>query len=220
MTEQQFEKLRRFKIGSWAIWDKGSKESLIDFFRLKLDKLHGNVIFLALNRSKKRKGKNVYTNKNYEFNNFHNVKRLQRCIRGNNLIGSYITDFYKDIDPVAKHMNNKTFRQKRLALKMLFKQIDIFKVKDNKKLIIICFGDDVFSHLRDSLKLTRKDEESVNLNKIEGSSKIDIRKFKTRYKNYELSVTRVCHYSNNNRGKIFEEKLTKQLDHINQIIAS
>ncbi len=216
ITNKQLENLRRFKISSWAIWGNKDKDSLLDFFKLRKGKLHGKVIFLGLNRSIKRKGQNVYTNKNYEFNNFHNVKRLKKCIRGKNLIGSYITDFYKDFDPVAKNLNNKTLRQKRNALKRLFKQIKIFRVNHTKKSTIICFGDDVFNHLRDSLRMTIADEKLIKLNKNNDKSKIVIRSIKSKYENIEMTVFRVCHYSANNRGKKFETRLTIQLGYINK----
>lgn len=217
ITIEQLEKLRKFKIGSWAIFKKNKNEGYLNFFANNINYLHGNVIFLGLNRSKKKKGLNIYTNSKYEFQNFQKVNRLQRCIKGKYLYGSYITDFYKkDINPNSIELKHKSLRQKRLALKFLFKQIEIFNLISNK-ICIIAFGDIVYNHLKDSLKWVNEDEIKIPLN-INNHKLFNIKKISGEFYNYELNIFRVCHYSQKNRGEIYNLILRKQLRYINNYL--
>lgn len=215
MNINQLKKLRKFKIGSWALWRKDKKINYFKYFKTNINHLHGKVIFLGLNRSRRKGNVNIYTNAKYEFQNFQNVKRLRNCIRGKYLKGSYITDFYrKDINPNSNDLKNKTFRQKRLALNLFFKQIKVFNLKP-KNLFIIAFGDMAFNHLIESLKWNKDKVKPITLKKsiIE---KINIRAIYGKYNDYEIKIFRVYHYSQNNRGGKYELKLKEQLRYLNK----
>jgi hypothetical protein len=202
VSNEQYVQLKKFKTGSWAIWNKKEINDL-KIFNKKRKELHGKVLFLGLNRS----GKNSPIYK--EFGNFHSKnhkgdKQLEEFFQNSKLIklkGAYMTDFYKDFQSDSSKMKNKKLSKIEKSTENLFKQIKILKSTK----CIICFGKAVFDDLMiglDALHLNNNNLLSLNT------------KFNINKKLSNLKIYRVWHYSNRHYPDKIKE-LKKQLRFIN-----
>ena len=214
----QFNKLQKFQIGSWAVWPDKKVESLLQFFKDDINKLHGNVIFVGLNRSgngEKKKPKTKRTD--YDFSNFHSIwrvgdGRLEQYIKpefADKLMNAYMTDLYEERDGNSKNLKNKNLAEKKKSVNFLFKQIKIF---DIDKVTIICFGDMAYKHLLQGL-LNIKENKS----KLLRIKNVEI-EFRNKRMKYNLTIHKVIHYS----GKVKDDKFAKvfpeQIKKINSTI--
>lgn len=213
IKQKQLSKLQQFKIGSFAVWDGdlGSCSKKFLLSKKVLDKLHGRVIFLGLNRSGKKPNKSLYPDdhKKYEFVNFHSKKhkgdRVLRSIIENKLLkleGAYMTDLYEKVE--SKSGKIKLSKRKLdAAIVNLKGQINSLA---NKTEIIICFGNKVFNHL--FLGLTPKGNYKKIINNIR-YSEVEFDKKR------KVKIYRVWHYSNWGTHKEKIKELKKQLKYIN-----
>lgn len=221
ITQKQFKELQKFRIGSFAIWNpKGIHNA--DYFKKNIKKLHGNVIFLGLNRSGDSKNPNpVYKNKEYGFSNFHpdnhkGDKVLESIFKDfnlNNLNGAYITDLYQDFNGKSKEIKKKYSKNPYLIRKnfiTVYNQISIFKKNQYN---LICFGVQVFKDLSRIL-LNNKKPIIINKNIKYFEADFPFNKDKVKF-----NVYKVHHYSNRFiKEKLLYKILSEQLLFLNKHI--
>lgn len=200
MTQELFEEITNSR-SSWAIWPDEEVESYREFFIENISRLNPNVIFLGLNRfgGKKNRSGNEgiadcsnFHKRGHRGDAFHKneIPRLEK------LSGGFMTDIVSEIESFSsKVVSNQ-------------EEIDRFidtLVKFNKEEItIICFGDKCYKFLNDRLiEGTKSKQENIGL-----------LHHRTSYKNVNLNIYRVWHYSN--WGK-FEDKLVQLREQLCEI---
>ncbi|MCL1958901.1 MAG: hypothetical protein FWF68_04805 [Spirochaetes bacterium] len=130
LKKTKYEDVELSKFASWAIWDKDIENT--EFIEKSLDKLNGNIVFVALNFG----GKKPDDWKDWQ--NFHCKGRGDRIL--NNFLsktefkGAYMTDLIKDLHnsngKQAEKIfeNNETKRNKDIDF--LFQEIEMLKTNN------------------------------------------------------------------------------------------
>lgn len=204
ITEQIFDELSRDTLNSWAIWDKNGINDIL-FFKSQIDKLHGKVVFIGLNRSNGAKN----TEKLAPLKNFHAKKhigdgRLESIIQSEdlkNLIGGFMTDLSDTIETDS----NKVTIDSKIAVDQLKTKLNLLK---SKKRDMICFGEKVFNCICNGL--------NINRNKTILEPELKLKMVSVMVGEEVWNIYRVWHYSNYGRFIVKSEiELPRQLRHIN-----
>ena len=143
MTLSQFEKLKKFKTASFALWnDSPKKFQDIECIKKNIKNLHARVIILGLNPSSRVKINFL--------ENFHKLGRGSRdrwyvkAFKNEPFCGVYMTDLIYHAETKASKIilrwRGENFRKDNI--KNLKEQ---FKILKTKKPIIVCIGKNTYN---------------------------------------------------------------------------
>ncbi len=209
MNIEAFRKLQEFDTTSWAIWSE-REDCSVEFFKDRLDVLHGRVVFLGLNRSEAWPHHIALTH----MPNFHTAghvgdRRLSRFIQDanlQNLVDGFMTDLSDEIRTRSDFVNIDI----QEALPILIQKLALTEQAPLRHMI--CFGDKVFNTLRKGL--------SVKSRSVSYDAETKTKQYEANVKDERWNVYRIWHPGN--YGLYLhksEVELPRQLTYINGQIA-
>ena len=206
MDLKTFDSLNRYETTSWACWHP-DEDSSINWFRTQLDRLHGRVIFLGLNRSEKWPDHLAGTHlPNFHTRGHAGDRRLKRFIDDallDNLIGGLMTDLSEEICS----RSDKVKIDIPAAMASLREKMDILGPEPART--VITFGGKTFESLRKGLGIPRGVVTEQQYHRTA--------EFKAEFGSESWKVYRVWHPGNYGvYRELVEEQLPQQLRYINQ----
>ena len=189
ISKKQLLKLSNFPTASWALWSEkfnkrdsmeSEPEKIYPFIISHYKKLKNNIVFVGLNRSKKRGGKE--TIKYPKFANFHSIGHpgdgfLKQMINNYPILtGAYMTD-------LSSVQESDSRKVKIENLNSFTEQLNILS---SSVYNIICFGDEVIKNIAN----LAGHKETIAYEKHN-----DIKKIFIEHNDLKLNLYKIIHYS-------------------------
>jgi hypothetical protein len=204
MEPSGFEALRHFPTTSWAIWSENGDCS-VEFFRKRIDQLHGRAAIVGLNRSEPWLEGLIDHMRNFHAPGHQGDRRLKRHIQDaglKNIQGCLMTDVSDEI----KTNSGEVVVDPLSATELLGDKLAM--TGDSPVRFVICLGDKSFHIVREGLAVSKAS--------ITSKSATQTLAFTGKFRNETWRVFRVWH--SGNYGKFIhksEVELAGQLHFIN-----